>query len=108
GRLAPDLPQTGPRPAKPRPIVIIRAGGIVRTAHVPAYRRLDYPVAGIFDVSPEAAKQAAATFDIPCVYKSLEQAASVEGVVFDLAVPGDQIVGILEKLPDGSAILMQK
>jgi predicted dehydrogenase len=106
--LSPDLPQTWPRPSKPRPIVIIGAGGIVRTAHVPAYRRLDYPVAGIFDVSPEAARQAAATFSIPCVYKSLEQAASVKGAVFDLAVPGDQIVGILEKLPDGSAILMQK
>ena len=30
------------------------------------------------------------------------------GVVFDLAVPGDQIVGILEQLPEGAAVLIQK
>jgi predicted dehydrogenase len=104
----PDLPQTWPRPSKPHPIVIIGAGGIVRTAHVPAYRRLSYPVAGIFDINPDAAKQTAATFEIPTVYASLEQAASVKGAVFDLAVPGDQIVAILEKLPAGSPVLMQK
>jgi predicted dehydrogenase len=106
--LTSELPQTWPRPSKPRPIVIIGAGGIVRTAHVPAYHRLDYPVAGIFDISVESAKQTAATFTIPCVYETLEQAAAVTGAVFDLAVPGDQIVGILEKLPDGAAVLMQK
>ncbi len=108
GGLTLDLPQTWPRPSKPRPIVIIGAGGIVRTAHVPAYRRLGYPVAGIFDVNLEAAKQTAATFDIPVVYESLERAASTADTIFDLAVPGDQIVGILEQLPDGAAVLMQK
>jgi predicted dehydrogenase len=103
-----DLPQTWPRPTRPRPIVIIGAGGIVRTAHVPAYRRLAYPVAGLFDIDPDAARQTAATFDIPTVYGSLEQAAAVRDAVFDLAVPGDQIVGILEKLPAGAPVLMQK
>ena len=106
--MASDLPQTWPRPSRPRPIVIIGAGGIVRTAHVPAYRRMAYPVAGIFDIDPDAAKQTAATFEIPTVYGSLAQAASVSGAVFDLAVPGDQIVAILEQLPAGCAVLMQK
>ena len=36
------------------------------------------------------------------------QAAAVEDAVFDLAVPGDQIVGILEQLPAGAPVLMQK
>ena len=103
-----DLPQMWPRPSRPRPIVIIGAGGIVRTAHAPAYRRLSYPVAGIFDIDPDAARQTAATFEIPVVYESLAQAAAVAGAVFDLAVPGDQIVAILEQLPAGSAVLMQK
>ena len=50
-----ELVQTWPRPSRPRPIVIIGAGGIVRSAHLPAYRRLGYPVAGLYDVNPSAA-----------------------------------------------------
>jgi predicted dehydrogenase len=88
--------------------VIVGAGGIVRTAHIPAYQRLGLPIAGLFDIEPEAAKATAAQFAIPAVYDSLEQAAAVPGAVFDLAVPGDQIAGILAKLPEGSAVLMQK
>jgi predicted dehydrogenase len=88
--------------------VIVGAGGIVRTAHLPAYRRLGYPVVGLFDVNPAAAAQTARDFDIPAVYPSLAQAAAVPGAVFDLAVPGDQIAGILEQLPDGAPVLMQK
>src|SRR5207342_3263498 len=38
GLIVPDLSQAWPRPAHPRPIVIIGAGAIVRTAHLPAYR----------------------------------------------------------------------
>lgn len=88
--------------------MIVGAGGIVRTAHIPAYQRLGLPIAGLFDIEPEAAKATAAQFAIPAVYDSLEQAAAVPGAVFDLAVPGDQIAGILAKLPEGSAVLMQK
>ena len=35
--------QAWPRPAHPRPIVIIGAGGIVRAAHLPTYRALGFP-----------------------------------------------------------------
>ena len=48
----PELTQAWPRPSHPRPIVIIGAGAIVRTAHLPVYRRLGYPIAGIFDIDP--------------------------------------------------------
>ena len=40
----------------PRPIVIIGAGAIVRTAHLPVYRRLGFPVAGLFDIDTERAR----------------------------------------------------
>src|SRR5439155_20455248 len=43
-----DLTQAWPRPSHPHPIAIIGAGAIVRTAHLPVYRRLGYPVAGVY------------------------------------------------------------
>ena len=39
-------------PARPRPIVIIGAGGVVRTAHLPVSQRLNFPVAGLYDINP--------------------------------------------------------
>jgi predicted dehydrogenase len=104
----PDLVQAWPRPAHPRPIVVIGAGAIVRTAHLPVYRRLGYPIAGLFDVDPARARATARELGIDTIYRSLREAVSAAPVVFDLAVPGDQIVGILEQLPRGSAVLMQK
>ena len=103
-----DLTQAWPRPSHPLPIAIIGAGAIVRTAHLPVYRRLGFPVAGIYDVSCAAAKETAAMFDIDRVFHSLDEACALEGVVYDLAVPGDQIFEILSRLPEGSGVLMQK
>jgi predicted dehydrogenase len=104
----PDLIQAWPRPSHPRPIVVIGAGAIVRTAHLPVYRRLGYPVAGLFDIDPEQAHATAREFAIDTVYASIRDAVRAAPVVFDVAVPGDQIVGILEQLPRGSAVLIQK
>jgi len=88
--------------------VIIGAGGIVRAAHLPAYRALDLPVAGVFDLRPDTARATADAFAIETVFPTLGSAASMSGVIFDLAVPGDQILRILEQLPFGSAVLIQK
>jgi predicted dehydrogenase len=103
-----DLLQAWPRPARPRPIVVIGAGAIVRTAHLPAYRRLGLPVAGFFDVVADQARATAAGAPDAQVFPSLDAAASAPDAVFDVAVPGDQIVGILERLPEGAAVLIQK
>ncbi|MBI5289222.1 MAG: Gfo/Idh/MocA family oxidoreductase [Chloroflexi bacterium] len=103
-----DLQQVWPRPSKPRPIVVIGAGSIVRDAHLPVYARLAFPVAGIFDVDAEAAHERAAEFGIERVFASLDEAAAAPGVVFDLAVPPAAIPEILRRLPDGAAVLMQK
>ncbi|HMC76482.1 MAG TPA: Gfo/Idh/MocA family oxidoreductase [Vicinamibacterales bacterium] len=104
----PELTQAWARPSRPRPIVIIGAGAIVRTAHLPAYARLGYPVAGIVDIDPEQARATAGEFNIGTIYPSVAATAAATGAVFDVAVPGDQIVGILEQLPRGSAVLIQK
>ncbi len=103
-----DLSQAWKRPSAPRPIVVIGAGGIVRTAHLPVYRRLSFPVAGLFDVKAEASRETARQFDVPKVFDSLDEACAVERAVFDVAVPGDQVLGILERLPLGAAVLIQK
>jgi predicted dehydrogenase len=103
-----DLTQAWPRPTHPRPIVIIGAGGIVRSAHLPVYRALGFPVAGLFDVHDDAARSTADAFAIETVFPTLAAAAASGDAIFDLAVPGDQILGILEQLPRGAAVLIQK
>jgi predicted dehydrogenase len=103
-----DLRQTWAAPSNPRPIVIIGAGAIVRTAHLPAYRRRSFPIAGLFDIDPNAARETARLFDVRMVFRSLREACSIGGAVFDLAVPGDSILPVLAALPHGSAVLIQK
>jgi len=90
--------------------VIIGAGAIVRTAHLPAYRRLGFKVAGIFDIRDQAAHETARQFDVERVFGSLDEAsaAGADHAVFDVAVPGDQIVSVVERLPVGTGVLIQK
>jgi len=102
------LNQAWNRSSSPCPIVIIGAGGIVRTAHIPAYRKLEYPIAGIYDVRQEAASDTAAKFGVDTVFTTIENAVSLPGTIFDIAVPGNQILNVLQHLPDGAAALIQK
>ena len=102
------LRQAWPLPSQPRPIVIIGAGAIVRTAHLPAYRRLGFPVAGLFDVSGDAARITSGLFGIDTVFAALDDACAVHNAVFDIAVPGDEILGVLCRLPVGAPVLIQK
>src|SRR5262249_31145407 len=103
-----DVTQAWPRPPRPRPIVLVGAGGIARAAHLPTYRALGFPVAGLFDVRPDAARQTADAFSVGTVFATIDEAASTPDAIFDLAVPGDQILGIVARLPRGSGVLMQK
>src|SRR5258708_5316506 len=103
-----DMRQSWPRPSAPKPIVVIGAGSIVRDAHLPVYQRLDFPVAGIFDVNPKVSAELAAAFAIPCVFESLDGAVSMRGVVFDVAIPPENIASVLERMPSGAAVLIQK
>jgi predicted dehydrogenase len=102
-----SLDQRWPRPAAPRPIVVIGAGSIVRDAHLPTYARLGFPVAGIFDINHAAAEERAAQFALPRAFDSLEAALATEAV-FDISVPPHQIAAILDPMRPGSAVLIQK
>lgn len=97
-------------PKQPRPIVSIGGGGIVHDAHYPAYRKADFPVAGIFDVKLERAHWMAKKFDVPRVYTTLEEAAAQapNEAIFDVAVPAGNILEVLRGLPNGRAVLIQK
>lgn len=103
-----DLTQAWPRPSHARPIVVIGSGAIVHTAHLPAYARLGYDVAGFYDIDPLRARSSAAAVPGATAFSTLDAAAAQPGVVFDLAVPGDQILAILRRLPEGAAVLIQK
>lgn len=102
--------QDWPAPARPKHIVIIGAGGIVRTAHLPAYARAGLAVAAITDLDPARATALATEFGISQVHPTVAAAVAAHGttVAYDIAVPPDAIMAVLTDLPDGAAVLIQK
>lgn len=99
-------------PKNPLPIVIIGAGGIVKDAHLPAYKLANFKVRGIYDKIREKADTLQNAFDhVEKVYGSLDELiadAQKVGAVYDLALPTVFHAEVLEKLPNESAVLMQK
>ena len=98
-------------PIDPRPIVCIGAGGIMRDAHLPAYRNSGFQVASVYDKDQGAAEKLAADFGIPGVHGSLAEAVEAavkQNAVFDIATPASAIPGIVDALPDEAAALIQK
>ena len=105
-----SLNQSWPPPRNPKPIVVIGAGGIVRDAHLPAYRKAGFDIAGVYDVDIGRAHQLCDDWSLKRVYQTLQQAIDENGTdaVYDLATPPDVIAGLMQKLPVGAAVLMQK
>ena len=105
-----DLAQDWPGPGRPKPISIIGAGGIVRDAHLPAYRRAGLPVAAITDTDEARASEVAESWAIEQRHTTVAAAAAAGGtdVIYDVAVPPDAIQEVLSHLPDGAAVLIQK
>jgi predicted dehydrogenase len=99
--------QTWPLPAAPRPIVIIGTGGIVKDAHLPAYRKAGFEVAGVYDLDLARAAELAAEWNIPTVFGTLSEAVEADAV-FDVAVPPVAQAAVLETLPEGATVLLQK
>lgn len=99
-----------PRPKQPRPILIIGTGGIVRSAHLPAYEKAGFPVLGLMDQNPERAAALATEHGITHTFERVADAVrfAPSDVVYDVAVPASQLLGILQQLPDGATVLMQK
>ncbi|WBU56141.1 Gfo/Idh/MocA family protein [Paracoccus sediminicola] len=98
-----SLTRHWPGSTRRRPIVIFGAGSITRDAHLPAYAKGGYEIAGIYD--PEPQKAADLGFR---ALTSVEEAAAVEGAVFDLATPPAAHAAILAALPEGAPVLIQK
>jgi predicted dehydrogenase len=102
--IAPLLPQ------KPFPILIIGTGGIVKDAHLPAYRIAGFPVWGIYNRTRSRADALAVEYGISNVFDDLEAAiaAAPEDVIYDLALPASMFADALRRLPHGSHVLIQK
>lgn len=100
----PQLPETR------QPIIIIGAGGIVKDAHLPAYKQAGFEVYGITNRTKARAKSLAEEFGIPNVYDSVTDAVAnaPANAVYDITIMPEQYVETLNQLPDGSAVLIQK
>lgn len=105
-----QLNQKPPFPSVSRPIVIIGAGGIVRDAHLPAYRKAGFEVAGIYDLNVDRAQSLAGQFAVRRVFRSLEEAVTEApaNAVFDVAVPAAALTDVLPHLPENRGVLIQK
>ena len=106
----PDPAYLAEPPSDPVPIVLVGAGGIARDAHLPAYRKAQFPVVAVVDLDTDRAVQLAADFDVPRTYPDIAAAVTAHGtgVVYDVAVMPDAFATILEALPDGAAVQLQK
>jgi len=98
-------------PKKPRSIMIIGAGGIVKDSHLPAYKIAGFPVEGIYNRTAARAQALADEFGVKKVYTTIEELVE-DGIkcnaVFDIALPADMTADALRKLPDHCDVLMQK
>lgn len=102
--IAPRLPQ------RPAPILIIGTGGIVRDAHLPAYRIAGFPVWGIYNRTRSKAETLASEYGIAHVFDDLDAAIreAPADVIFDLALPASLFADALRRLPHGAHVLIQK
>jgi predicted dehydrogenase len=108
--MAPTPGHPFPLPRAVRPIVIIGAGGIVREAHLPAYRLANFPVVALVDLDRGKAEALARQFAVPRVHADLAEAvrAAPPEAVFDVAVPASAHAAVLAALPAGAPVLLQK
>ena len=103
-----DLRQRWPVCSKPRPVVIVGAGGIVHDAHLPAYRALGLEIAGVYDLDAARTRSTAEKWGIPHACATLAEALAIEGALFDLALPPGALYETVAQLPRGSYALLQK
>ena len=104
------LQQSWDAPSAPKPVVIIGAGGIVRDAHVPAYKKAGIPIRGTVDTDLQRVAALVRDCGLEKAYTSLAEAVADMGTdaVYDIAVPPAVITDILPALPDDAAVLIQK
>ncbi|KJD34319.1 oxidoreductase [Tamlana nanhaiensis] len=100
----PELPKTK------QPIIIIGASGIVKDAHLPAYKMAGFEVFGITNRTISKAYAMAEAHGIPHIFTTVADAVknAPENAVYDITVLPDQYIEILEQLPNGATVLIQK
>ena len=101
------------RPVPPKngyPIVIIGAGGIVRDAHLPAYRQAGFRVDTLVDRQLDRAQALASEYGVAKVFATVAEAVAQapREAVYDLALPASQFGEALRRLPVGAHVLIQK
>lgn len=108
--LKPEEYQPKPPEKKDYGIGIVGCGGIVRGAHLPAYRQFGYKVVGCCDINPEAVRIAQEQFGVPFGTTNLDELlARPEVDIIDLAVHANQRLPLVEKIAKaGKPILSQK
>lgn len=98
-------------PAEYRPgIGIVGCGGIVRTCHLPAYRRYGQRVVGVFDIRPEATDGVVDEFGVEAVFAELDALlAHPEIEVVDIATHPDVRPELVRRaFAAGKHVLAQK
>ena len=97
-------------PETEQPIIIIGASGIVKDAHLPAYKMAGFKVFGITNRTTFKAHAMAESHNIPHVFENVAEAVkkAPKNAVYDITVLPDQYIDILEQLPNGAAVLIQK
>lgn len=105
-----DLQYKPTLPATRFPILIIGTGGIVKDAHLPAYRLAGFPVWGLYNRTRDRAVSLAKEYDVANVFDNLDAAvaAAPTNVIYDLALPASMFADTLRKLPKGAHVLIQK
>jgi predicted dehydrogenase len=105
-----NLPGQSARPRTCFPIVIIGAGGIVKDAHLPAYRRAGFAVDTLVDRELSRAAALAAEYGVKNVFATVAEAVAraPRDAVYDLALPASLFAETLRQLPDGAHVLIQK
>jgi predicted dehydrogenase len=105
-----DIPYKAVLPKTMLPIIIIGAGGIVKDAHLPAYKKAGFQVYGIVNRTKSKAEALAEEFGIPHVFNTVKEAVATApaNAVYDITIMPSQFIETLEALPDGAAVLIQK
>src|SRR5690606_10492144 len=91
------------------PIIIIGAGGSVKDAHLPAYRKAGFNVHGIVNRTKSREEDLAQEFGIPNVYDSVSEAVAQapENAVYDITIMPNTFDDTMEVLSDGAALSIQ-
>lgn len=91
-------------------IASVGAGAIATACHLPMYRRAGLNLRGIFDVNRAATAAAAAQFEVPHVYRELNELLADGSVrVVDIAIPAAAQPGVAQQaIAAGKHLLCQK